>query len=186
MQHDSAKPSARSALSTASALLARVEAVAIGALMLTIFGLLMLNVVTRSLGAPVIWVDELAVLLMIWIALIGASLALAHREHIAVTLLSEALPARPRAVMSFCVDLALFGFFVVFAVILWRWFDPITLWKAGSVEAFSQQTFNFLYQEPTVTLGVSKVWFWMIMPVFCVTGLVHMAALLLNRKGAAQ
>ena len=134
--------------------IARAETVLIGALMLAIFGLLMLNVISRSIGSPVIWVDEAAVFLMIWVALTGASL-----------------------------DVLLFGFFLLFAVILWMWFDPITLWQAGSVREFSRATFNFLYQEPTVTLGIRKIWFWLAMPVFCLCGLVHTGAHILGRGG---
>lgn len=181
---ESREVGARPLLVVISSALARAEAVVIGILMVLIFTLLMLNVVTRSVGSPVIWVDEIAVFLMIWVALFGASLALAKREHIAVTLLPDALSGKPRAMLSFVVDLMLFGFFVVFAVILWRWFDPITLWQAGSATVFSRETFNFIYQEPTVTLGVTKIWFWMILPIFCLTGLIHTAAQLAYRKGA--
>ncbi|UYV39438.1 TRAP transporter small permease subunit [Rhodobacteraceae bacterium D3-12] len=169
-----------------SGAIARLETFAIGALMVSIFALLMLNVVSRAVGAPVIWVDEAAVFLMIWVALFGASLALAKREHLAVTLVSDTFGVRARRLLSVIVDALLFVFFVLFAIILWRWFDPITLWQAGSVVAFSRETFNFLYQEPTVTLGVHKVWFWLILPVFCLSGLVHCAAQLTRSKGAMQ
>lgn len=179
---DHRKENKQPLLAVLSASLARAEAVLIGGFMVLIFALLLLNVVTRTAGAPLIWVDEVAVFLMIWVALFGASLALAKREHIAVTLLPDALSVKPRAVLSFIVDLMLFGFFVIFAVILWRWFDPISLWQAGSAAAFSRETFNFIYQEPTVTLGIAKIWFWLILPIFCLTGLIHTSAHLVCRK----
>jgi TRAP-type C4-dicarboxylate transport system permease small subunit len=170
-------------LSRISSALARGESVVIGALMVSIFVLLMLNVVSRALGSPVIWVDEAAVFLMIWVALFGASLALAKREHLAVTLLSDTLTSRPQTLLSVMVDLSLFGFFVIFAIVLWRWFDPLTLWRAGSVTVFSRDTFNFIYQEPTVTLGLRKVWVWLILPVFCLNGLIHTGAQLVRSRG---
>ena len=163
-------------LTRCSSVLARGESFVIGALMVAIFGLLMLNVISRAIGQPVIWVDEMAVYLMIWVALVGASLALAKREHLAVTLVPDLLQSQSKRILVRAVDLLLFGFFIIFAVILWRWFDPLTLLRAGSVTAFTRETFNFLYQEPTVTLGVSKIWFWLILPVFCLTGLIHTAA----------
>ena len=166
--------------------LARGETVAIGVLMMLIFALLMLNVVSRAVGAPVIWVDEAAVFLMIWVALFGASLALAKRGHIAVTLVADMVPEKVRKSLARLVDLMLFGFFIIFAAILWRWFDPITLWQAGSVTAFSRETFNFIYAEPTVTLGVSKVWFWLILPIFCLSGLIHTLAQLMRSTGEEQ
>lgn len=166
-----------------SAALAQAETFGIGALMVAIFALLMVNVVSRGIGAPVIWVDEAAVYLMIWVALLGASLALARREHLAVTLLPDLLSPRARARLAVAVDLLLLVFFAIFALILWRWFDPLTLWRAGSAAAFSRETFNFLYQEPTVTLGLRKLWFWLILPLFCLNGLVHILAHLLTPRG---
>ncbi|MBK0329677.1 TRAP transporter small permease subunit [Rhodobacteraceae bacterium F11138] len=185
MNHASRPTAERSLVERLSQGLARVESVVIGALMLSIFGLLMLNVVSRALGAPVIWVDEAAVFLMAWVALFGASLALARREHIAVTLVPDMLSDVARYRLARAVDVLLLGFFVLFAVVLWRWFDPVTLWQAGSIKDFSRATFNFIYQEPTVTLGVRKIWFWLILPVFCLSGLVHSIAHLTARREAA-
>ncbi len=182
MSEDSQNTPVQPWLMRMSLVLARVEVVAIGALMVLIFALLMLNVVSRAAGSPVGWVDEAAVFVMIWVALIGASLALAKREHFSVTLVSDALPRKSRFILSSIVDLMLFLFFAVLAVILWRWFDPITYWHADSAAAFARETFNFIYQEPTVTLGVGKIWFWLILPLFCLTGLVHTAAQLLRIK----
>ena len=36
--------------------------------------LILLNIVTRSAGAAIFWVDELAIYTMIWMALVGAPL----------------------------------------------------------------------------------------------------------------
>jgi len=159
-----------------SAGVARVEAWAAGLAVLGIFVLLLVNVASRTLGRPLIWTDELAVNLMAWAAFIGASLGLAHHQHIAVTLVPDMLPARARRLVALVVDGVLMAFLVVLAVLLWRWLDPVGLLMAGSADAFSATTFNFVYQEPTVTLGVRKIWFWLILPVFCVTGAVHVAA----------
>ena len=48
--------SVRGGLTRISRALARAESFGIGALMVGIFALLMLNVVSRSIGSPVIWV----------------------------------------------------------------------------------------------------------------------------------
>jgi TRAP-type C4-dicarboxylate transport system permease small subunit len=163
-------------LARLSTTLAQAESFTICGFLLAIFALLMVNVTSRAAGSPLIWVDELAVFIMIWVALIGASLALAKREHLAVTLLPDFLPVRQKAILAFAIDLLLLAFFMAFALILWRWFDPLTLWRAGSISAFSRKTFNFIYQEPTVTLGIHKIWFWLILPVFCMSGLIHLGA----------
>lgn len=167
-------------LTNASRKIAAVEARIAGGLVFLIFVLLLANVVSRTGGVPLIWVDELAVLLMGWIAFIGASMGLAYRQHIAVTLLPDALTATARKRLAILVDLLLLVFFAVLIVQLWNWFDPVGLWRAGSITAFSTTTFNFIYQEPTVTLGVSKFWFWLVLPLFCLTSIIHILASLVS------
>lgn len=163
-------------LARLSRAVARVEGWTAGALVGAIFLLLVANVVSRAAGAPLIWSDELAVLLMSCGAFIGASCGLAHRQHIAVTLVSDLLPRAGRRWFALAVDAALIAFFAAFAVILWNWFDPVALARYGNVADFSAGTFNFLYQEPTTTLGLRKLWFWLVLPVFCLAGLLHLAA----------
>lgn len=153
-----------------------VEARFAGAIVAAVLGLLLANVVSRAFGRPLIWTDELAVYLMVLGAFAGASLGLARRQHIAVTLISDAMGERISRALSRVVDTILLGLFALFAWMLWNWFDPLGMLSAESLQAYSRESFNFLYQEPTTTLGVRKVWFWLILPVFCLTGLVHVLA----------
>ncbi|WP_372500776.1 TRAP transporter small permease (plasmid) [Tistrella mobilis] len=161
--------------------IAGVETWAAGLTVFGIFCLLLGNVVSRSLGNPLIWTDELAVFLMAWAAFIGASLGLARRQHIAITLLPDALRPAARRQLAILVDVALLVFLAVLSVQIWRWFDPVGVLQAASIEDFTASTFNFIYQEPTVTLGMHKVWFWLVMPVFCVTATIHVLASLAGR-----
>ncbi|WP_116087390.1 TRAP transporter small permease [Tropicimonas sp. IMCC34011] len=163
-------------LARISAAVARLEAWMAAAAILGVFCLLLCNVISRALGAPLIWTDELAVYLMIVGAFLGASVGIEKRQHISVTLMVDTLSERTRRLYTLVVDLLLLGFFVVLGLMLWRWFDPLGLMRAESIQAFSLETFNFLYQEPTTTLGIRKVWFWLILPVFCITGALHVLA----------
>lgn len=147
-----------------------------GLVIVAVLALLLANVVSRAFGKPLIWTDELAVYLMVIGAFTGASLGLAHRHHIAVSLLADAVSAPMRQALAYVVDLILVLLFGLFAWMLWNWFDPLGVLAAKDLQTYSRTSFNFLYQEPTITLGVSKVWFWLILPVFCLTGLVHVLA----------
>lgn len=163
-------------LARSSNALARCEAVIAGLLASVTFALLLLNVVTRAAGSPLIWVDELAIYAMIWMAFMGTSLAIRHRGHIAVTLLSDGLRPDGRRLAVAIVDALLLSLMAVFVVLVWNWFDPVGLLEAGDLATFGRTTFNFIYQEPTTTLGLRKVWFWLIMPVFALCGTLHAAA----------
>lgn len=159
---------------------ARAETIAGGLLAAAIFALLLLNVATRAAGMPLIWVDELAVYAMVWMAFVGTSLAIRHRGHIAVTLLSDALRPRSRLWLMVLVDLLVLALIGIIAALVWRWFDPVGLAAAGGTADFARTTFNFIYQEPTITLGMMKVWFWLILPIFCLAALLHGTANLLD------
>ncbi len=163
---------------------ARIEAPVAGLLTVAVFGVLLLNVGSRSLGRPLIWSDELAIHLMIWAALFGASLGLAHRQHIAVSLLPDMLGPRGVAWLALAVAGVLLVFFAILAVLLWNWCDLPGLYVAGSAAAHGMVNVNVIWSEPTVTLGMRKVWFWLILPIFCLTGGLHVAAALLERAAA--
>ena len=166
----------RRALERASDALAWFEARLAGALLAAILCLLLANVVSRALGAPLIWTDELAVYLLAMGAFAGASLGVRNRRHIAVTLLADALGARARRWMARAVDTVLLAIFLCLGIMLWNWFDPLGVLAAEDMRSYARSTFNFMHQEPTTTLGLRKVWFWLALPLFCVSGAVHVLA----------
>ena len=58
-----------------SAVWARLELTLAAFLAVSITLLILLNVVTRSMGAALYWVDELAIYAMAWMTFLGASAA---------------------------------------------------------------------------------------------------------------
>lgn len=140
---------------------------------LTIVLLLLLNVLTRTFGTPLFWVDELAIYAMVWMGFLGTSLAIHYRQHIAVTVCIDLLPTRLHQFMLVMVDAMMLALLLVLAMLIWNWFDPVNLLKANSLSEFSAQRFNFIYEEPTTTLDMRKFWFWLILPIFCVLAIVH-------------
>lgn len=137
--------------------------------------------VMRSVGQPLIWSDELAVLLMVAAAFFAASSNLSSGAHVAVDLLARRLPARA----AWLVEALLFALLAGFLACLWVWLDPVGLWGAGSGAALARESGNFTYTEPTMTLGVAKIWFWLPMLPATLGALVHMAARLARRPRSA-
>ena len=160
-------------LSFIDVLIARAETLVAGLLALAIVILLLINVATRTFGMPLFWVDELAIYAMVWMGFLGASLAIHYRQHIAVTVCIDFLPIRAHMFMLAVIDAMMLFLFVVLAVFVWQWFDPIAVLQADSLSEIGAKTFNFIYDEPTTTLGVRKFWFWLILPVFCVFVTIH-------------
>ncbi|MEM8577950.1 MAG: TRAP transporter small permease subunit [Pseudomonadota bacterium] len=165
-----------------SAAWARVEMWGAAALAVCVTVLILLNVLTRNIGQALFWVDELAIYAMVWMTFLGASAALHHRTSVAITLIPDAVPPRAAWAIRKVVDLIVFAFALAVLWFCWRWFMPWDLAQAGfDTMAFQGATFNFIYAEPTLTLGVQKYWFWLIMWLFALGAVLHSGVHLLSR-----
>jgi TRAP-type C4-dicarboxylate transport system permease small subunit len=136
--------------------------------------LILLNIVTRAAGAAIFWVDELAIYTMIWMAMVGASVMLRLRIGVAVTLFTDLLPPRISRAVHRLVDAALLFFAATLLVLCWQWYDPVALFRAGfDFELFAQETFKFIYTDPTNTIGIPKFWVWLAVPGMALSMTLH-------------
>ena len=169
-------------ISAISDRLAALERWVLIALTATLVGLILLNVVTRYFGAAIYWVDETAIYCMIWLVFIGASLTLRMRRHVRVTVFAVMVPEGPRNAMELVIDVLLLVFAAFMIWLAWIWYDPPGIAAAGfDPDTFANTTFNFIYDEPTTTVGIQKFWIWLVMPWFAVTCTLHAAANLFDR-----
>ena len=66
-------------------------------------------------------------------------------------------------------------------VLSWQWYDPVALVRSGfDLDIFAQTTFKFIYSEPTNTVGISKFWIWLAVPLMSVNMTLHAIANLLE------
>ena len=76
-------------------------------LMAVIIALLLGGVVSRyAFGNPIVWIDEAVSIAFIWVAMVGAAIAMHRNEHLRLTLFLDMLPPRAR---DFVHALALVG-----------------------------------------------------------------------------
>lgn len=149
--------------------------------------LILLNIVTRSAGAAIFWVDELAIYTMIWMALVGASAMVRMRAGVAVTLVTDRLPETIRRALQRLVDAIVLCFAAVLLVLCWQWYDPVALIESGfDFDLFAQNTFKFVYSEPTSTVGIKKFWIWLAVPTMALAMTLHAAANLFEGPPRAQ
>ena len=171
-------------LRTCSAGLLRVEKGVLIFLAAAVTGLILVNVATRSLDMAIYWIDELAIYAMIWMVMVGASVTIRQRKGIAVTLAEAFVGPRINSLFRFLVDLLILLFAATLLVLCWLWYDPLALAAAGfDAEAFSAESFNFIYQEPTNTIGIPKYLIWLVMPLTAASMLLHAAVNLFERAG---
>ena len=109
------------------------------------------------LGSIVVTADEVPGFLLVWIAFLGAYLAMRREGHIAFDLLAEALPRRPRRLLA-CVNAGLIGGFL--AMLLWQSVRMIRVSGATAIE----------------TAEIAQGWFMLILPLAAVLLLVAVGA----------
>jgi len=161
--------------------IAKLEALILKVLVAFVLLLMVVNVVSRALNSSLYWADELAINVMVIFAFVGSSLMFAQRRNFAVTLVSDVVSnknCRRMAIFVQCVNV-LFALFLAYAT--WLWFDPLTLVRNGfQLQGFFEETYNSVYQEVTNTIGVRRVWFFLVMPMFAFTLFVHSCACLVQ------
>lgn len=142
-----------------------------------IFALILLNVGTRAIGRPLIWVDEAAIYLMVMTCFVGTSLSIRQRLDFAMTLVLDHLDKKMRS--NFNRVLAIVGVAYAFFILwcCWRMFDPVGLWRSGfDMQSYGSASMNFIYSEPTQTLGIPKWWIYLVMPLYGIGISIHSIA----------
>jgi TRAP-type C4-dicarboxylate transport system permease small subunit len=90
---------------------------ACGALMVAITAVVFLQVVSRYVfNYPFDWPEELARYLFVWVALLGAALALRRGAHFSIDALLKRFPAKWRLIISLLIHTALEIFTLVVSV----------------------------------------------------------------------
>jgi TRAP-type C4-dicarboxylate transport system permease small subunit len=129
---------------------------AAGAAMLLLMSLMatvLLGVITRAIGEPFIWTDEVSRLLMVWLAGFGWILACRKHGHIRIRFFRDLLPPRAWRMAEIAMQLAVAAF-----GILILWFGSALVLR------------NFDLQATTIPIAVA----WIYVPI-CLAGLVTLA-----------
>ena len=85
----------------------KAAALASCALVTALLTCVSLGVITRTLGSPLIWTDELSRFLMVWLAVFGWILASRKRVHVRIRFFQDRLPGRAHDAVELAVQLAL-------------------------------------------------------------------------------
>lgn len=94
--------------------LIEAAAVVVALAMLTV---VVLGVAFRAAGNPLVWSDELAQYLLVWLGMLGWMLASRRRNHIRITVLLDRMPDLVRRAAEVVVQLAIMVFA---AILMWQ------------------------------------------------------------------
>ncbi|OOF82962.1 C4-dicarboxylate ABC transporter permease [Rodentibacter ratti] len=91
-----------------------------GALFLVIFCILIAQILSRQVfHSPLIWSEELAKLLFVYVGMLGISVAIRKQEHVYIDFLTNLMPAKIRKISNTFVQLIIFAcifFFIHFGI----------------------------------------------------------------------
>lgn len=126
------------------------------------------NVVMRYLlSTSVIWSEEVARHLMIWLTFVGSGLALRTGAQLGIDTLQDALP--PRAARALRIALVL-GMLVLFVLLAWYGVDYA--WRTRF--------------QTSAALGVSMMYVYIGMPVGCVLMAIHLLLIVRRYVGRRE
>ena len=147
--------------------IAWLEGLALGLLVLAMTGVTLSQVFWRyALNAPLIWSEEAARYLFVWVALVGAGLAMHQRGHYALTALTTRLPAPAQRAARAVAVVVSAGFLLI-------------LLKAGIAE--TQQA----AMQDSSTLPMTMDLAYLAIPVGAALMLFHLVAGLFRQDDAA-
>jgi C4-dicarboxylate transporter DctQ subunit len=111
----------RGAARLARAVWDHLEEWALSALLAVMVAITFVTVVTRYVfDFPLSYIDQLVPNLFVWVTFLGASAAAKRRAHLGLSLLYDALPPRPRAVLGVIVLGGTSAFFLATAWFGWQ------------------------------------------------------------------
>jgi TRAP-type C4-dicarboxylate transport system permease small subunit len=85
------------------------------ALMTVLAAEVTVGVVFRYSGNSLVWYDEVATVLLVWVTFYGSALAVLKHAHMGVPEIVRMLPAGPRVVAAVVAELCTLAFFVLLA-----------------------------------------------------------------------
>ncbi|MCZ8377023.1 MAG: TRAP transporter small permease [Beijerinckiaceae bacterium] len=94
----------------------RLEDIVSKFLLAAITVLVLIAALSRTIGHPVIWSDDMAQLLFVWLCVFGATRAMRLKAHMAVDYAVKWLPRTPRWMLELFNAALILGFLITLAV----------------------------------------------------------------------
>lgn len=100
---------------------ARIPVLIAGGALASLVSITVVSVIARYVfGAPFHWLEEVSGLLMIWIVMVGAISCERDGQHLAIGMLTDALPWRLRLLVELVITLLSLAVLGYLAVLGWR------------------------------------------------------------------
>ncbi|GAB4191114.1 MAG: TRAP transporter small permease [Thalassobaculales bacterium] len=104
-------------------ILRRAEMALAIALLAVLSGVVFLGTVGRYAGVPVIWADEVAQAVFVWLALLAGDLTLQRAGHFRIDALSQLLPQPLRRALDLAINLMVAALLLLIVVYGWAYVE---------------------------------------------------------------
>jgi len=132
----------------------RLNEAVVVVLMMTMTGLVLLNVVTRyGFQFSVTWAEELSRFLMIWVTYIGAGLALRQGNHVAFEYVQSLLPAKVVPWLRAAIGIGILVFLAYLAWFGWE-FSQLTMRQRSAVLGIQRGIVGLAIPIGAVVMGM--------------------------------
>lgn len=139
--------------------------------------LLIVSVAMRATGAPLFWADEAMISIMGAMAALATSALVEQGSHAKVDLLAAFVSQELSVWLDRFAAFATLVFALVLVWLSWRLFDPLAMIQSGfDIDSFTAATRNFVYREPTTTLGIARFWTWLPLSIASLGMIIHALA----------
>lgn len=126
-----------------------------GTLFIAIFGILIAQILSRQVfHSPLIWSEELAKLLFVYVGMLGISVAVRKQEHVFIDFLTNLMPEKIRKFTNTFVQLLVFVCIFLFI-------------------HFGIRTFNGASFPIDALGGISEKWIFAALPVIAILMIFH-------------
>ncbi len=135
-------------------LLRRVEMYTAVTLLAVIVAVVLAGTIGRYGGYPVIWSDEVAQALFIWLAMLAADLTLQRSGHFKITIMVELLPDTARFLLDLAIKLiiaAMLVMLIYYGYVLAKVFHPRPLPMTGVPSSFAGAALPVAYGLMLIT-----------------------------------
>ena len=79
-----------------------------------------IGVVFRTMGASLVWYDEVASIMLAWLTFYGSAYAAAKRGHISCPEIIVMMPRKARIAVTIAVEALVIGFFALLGILGWQ------------------------------------------------------------------
>jgi TRAP-type C4-dicarboxylate transport system permease small subunit len=122
------------------------------ALLVALLAIVALGVAMRALDDPLIWSDELARFLMVWLAMLGWIMSSRSQAHVRIRYFQDLLPASARRAAETVIQAAMA---VLGAIVAWYGVDLVR--RNASLEATTMPVSMAWMYVPLVPAGIVTV-----------------------------